>query len=135
MVTGQPLNIIRSEALRSNQWLGTKDQKPTTSLQITTFLLAQHELFLGLSANFSKALVLEKSNLLDDLEVSFRIDDLDGLLTVGEQHSRNRHLVVWDSEMRLIRDPHWNAPDTTSICDVKIFQWYPLVSKANTGWL
>jgi hypothetical protein len=135
MVTGQPLNIIRSKASRSKKWLGTKDQNPSISLEITTFLLAQHGLFLGLSANFSKPLAVEKSDLLGDLDVSFRIDDLDGLLTVGEQHSRNRHLVVWDSQLRVIRDPHWNAPQTTSICDVKIFQWYPLVSKADTGWL
>jgi hypothetical protein len=134
MVTDQPLHIVRLKAIDAGKWIDSKDQNPTTSLELTTVLLAQHGLFLGLSANFSPALVLEELDLHDDLDVNFRVDDLDGLLTIGEEHSSNRHLVVWDSESRLIRDPHWNAPETTSICGAKIFQWYPLVTKTNMGW-
>ena len=135
MVTDQPLHKVRLMAIDAGKWIaGSKEQNPSISLELTTVLLAQHGLFLGLSANFSRALVLEEPDLHDHLDVSFRVDDLDGLLTVGEEHSSNRHLVVWDSESRLIRDPHWSAPETTSICDVKIFQWYPLVAKTNTGW-
>ena len=102
--------------------------------EVVTVFLAKHGWFLGYSANFQPLLSLCEDDVASGLDIGFRLDDYDALLTVVQDESSQRHLVCWDSVARKVRDPHWNAPDGYDISQVKISQWYPLVPKKQVGW-
>lgn len=112
-----------------------RNKSAIVTLELLNTFLARHGWTLGFSANFQPLLQLSEVDSETQLSVEFRLDDCDALLTVGQSESDLRHLVCWDSSVRKVRDPHWNAPNTNGLHEVKISQWYPLIPTSQTGWL